>query len=63
IGVIPIPDAVNVVATYPIGLVEGGDEALVTAFIAYILSAEGQVTLVEYGFSPVSAGLATPAAG
>jgi len=63
IGVIPIPDAVNVVATYPIGLVEGGDEALGTAFIAYILSAEGQVTLVEYGFSPVSAGLATPAAG
>jgi len=63
IGVIPIPDAVNVVATYSIGLVEGGDEALGTAFIAYILSAEGQATLVEYGFSPVSAGLATPAAG
>ncbi len=54
VELIEIPDAVNVVATYPIAAVEGGDEALAEAFIAYILSPEGQATLEEYGFEPLT---------
>jgi molybdate transport system substrate-binding protein len=51
---IAIPDSLNVIATYPIAAVAGGDEALADAFIAYVLSPEGQKTLEEFGFAPVS---------
>ncbi|HEV2107715.1 MAG TPA: molybdate ABC transporter substrate-binding protein [Thermomicrobiales bacterium] len=47
---IEIPDNVNVVASYPTAEVAGGDHALAAAFIAYVLSPEGQATLGEYGF-------------
>ncbi|CAA9566384.1 MAG: Molybdenum ABC transporter, substrate-binding protein ModA [uncultured Thermomicrobiales bacterium] len=47
---VEIPDAVNVVAAYPIAPVQGGDAALATAFIGYLLGPEGQATLQEYGF-------------
>ena len=53
VQVIAIPDEVNVIATYPIAAVSGGDEALATAFIAYLLGPEGQATLAEFGFEPV----------
>jgi ABC-type molybdate transport system substrate-binding protein len=43
-----------VIATYPIATVTGGDEALGGAFIAYLLSDEGQATLEEFGFTPVA---------
>ena len=53
VQVIQIPDAVNIVASYPIAAVTGGDAALADAFIAYVLSPEGQATLVDFGFEPV----------
>jgi molybdate transport system substrate-binding protein len=54
VNLIEIPADLNVIATYPIATVIGGDEALGDAFIAYVLSDEGQATLVEFGFEPVS---------
>lgn len=50
---VEIPADVNVVATYPIAPVAGGDEALADAFIAYVLGDEGQATLEDFGFAPV----------
>jgi molybdate transport system substrate-binding protein len=49
---IEIPAAVNVIAKYPIAAVEGGDAALARAFIDYVLGAEGQATLRQFGFEP-----------
>ena len=54
VQLIEIPEAVNIVATYPIAAVAGGDAALAEAFIAYVLSADGQATLSDFGFEPVS---------
>jgi molybdate transport system substrate-binding protein len=53
VQVIDIPDEVNVVATYPVAALVRGDEALASAFIAYLLGAEGQSTLTSFGFEPV----------
>ena len=50
VQVIEIPDPVNVIAEYPIAPVEGGDAALATAFIAYVLGPDGQGTLAGAGF-------------
>ncbi len=52
---IEIPDALNTVAQYPIAPLndsKNGDAA--AQFIAFILSAEGQAILVQYGFIPVT---------
>jgi len=49
---IAIPDPVNVVASYPIAPVAGGNRALADAFISYVLSPEGQAILQRYGFEP-----------
>jgi molybdate transport system substrate-binding protein len=54
VQVVDIPDAVNVIATYPVSVLAGGDEALGSAFIAYLLSEEGQAMLESYGFQPVT---------
>ncbi len=64
VRIIAIPAGVNVVAEYPVAAVRGGaNEAGARAFIAYLLSAEGQATLQKWGFVPVraisSAGLVT----
>jgi len=49
---IPIPDEVNVIATYPIAVVTGSEEAdLAQGFVDYVLD-DGQQTLAEYGFLP-----------
>lgn len=53
VEIIEIPEAVNVIASYPIAPVEGGDTALANAFIAYVLGPEGQATLENYGFTPL----------
>jgi molybdate transport system substrate-binding protein len=53
VQLIDIPAENNVIATYPIATVTGGDEALGEAFIAYVLSDEGQATLEAFGFTPV----------
>jgi molybdate transport system substrate-binding protein len=52
---VPIPDSVNVIATYPIVAVKGGkNSSLANAFIGYVLSADGQATLQAFGFLPAS---------
>jgi molybdate transport system substrate-binding protein len=52
---VPIPDSVNVTATYPIVAVKGTkNSALADAFIAYVLSADGQTKLQSFGFLPAS---------
>lgn len=54
IALITIPDDVNVIATYPIAVVIGSQEAdLAQRFVNYVLG-EGQQTLAEYGFLPAS---------
>lgn len=50
---VEIPEAGNVVATYPIAALEQSGNALAaSAFMAFVLSAEGQATLAKYGFLP-----------
>ncbi|HJY32168.1 MAG TPA: molybdate ABC transporter substrate-binding protein [Actinomycetota bacterium] len=52
ITLIPIPDEVNVIATYPIAVVNGSEEAnLAKGFVDFVLG-DGQRTLAEYGFLP-----------
>jgi len=53
VRLIEIPDLVNVLATYPIAPVVGGDPGLSAAFIGYLLGRDGQDTLAAYGFGPV----------
>ncbi|MDQ3525513.1 MAG: molybdate ABC transporter substrate-binding protein [Chloroflexota bacterium] len=51
VEIIKMPEAVNVIATYPIAPVEGGDAPLAEAFIAYVRGPEGQSTLEDHGFT------------
>jgi molybdate transport system substrate-binding protein len=53
VHVVEIPDAVNVIATYPVAVLAQGDRALGSAFVAYLLSNEGQALLERFGFRPV----------
>ena len=49
---IEIPDDINVIATYPIAVVDDTQEAdLASSFVDYVLG-PGQQTLAEYGFLP-----------
>jgi len=51
---IEIPKDLNVIATYPIAPVQdSANGELAAAFIASVLSAEGQSSLANYGFIPV----------
>jgi molybdate transport system substrate-binding protein len=52
VTLIDIPDSVNVVASYPVAAVTGGNADAANAFITYLLSAEGQATLASFGFQP-----------
>lgn len=48
---VAIPEEVNVIATYPIGVLEAsGNAEVAEAFMAYVLGDEGQAVLKEYGF-------------
>lgn len=50
---VPIPDQYNVVATYPMVVVKDTKQATAAAaFIAFVLSAQGQSILSSYGFEP-----------
>ena len=52
---VQIPDANNVIATYPIVAVKAStNAAAANAFIAYVLSAAGQAKLQSFGFLPAS---------
>lgn len=54
ITLIEIPEAINVVATYPIAIVNGSEEADVAQrFVDYVLG-DGQQTLAGYGFLPAT---------
>jgi molybdate transport system substrate-binding protein len=53
ITAIAIPDTVNVVASYPIAVLSGAPHAdLAKAWIALVLSKEGQAILAAAGFKP-----------
>lgn len=55
VTIISIPAPVNVVAEYPVAIVKGAaNEAGARAFIAYLLSAEGQAILQQWGFVPIA---------
>lgn len=50
---IPIPDAYNTLATYPIAITDDTPyPELAQAFITFVLSGEGQAILTEWGFIP-----------
>jgi len=50
---VQIPDAINVIATYPIAVVDGSSHADVAkAFVEYVTGPAGQATLKDYGFLP-----------
>ena len=52
VATIEIPDEINVIATYPIAVVTGTEEAdLAQGFGDHVLG-DGQQTLAEYGFLP-----------
>jgi molybdate transport system substrate-binding protein len=52
---IDIPDNIDVIASYPIArLKQSGHADVAGAFIAFVLSAEGQGILAKYGFLPLS---------
>jgi molybdate transport system substrate-binding protein len=54
VTLITIPDDVNVIATYPIAVVSGSQEAdLAQRFVDYVLG-EGQQTLADHGFLPAA---------
>jgi molybdate transport system substrate-binding protein len=49
-----IPDSLNVIAVYPIGVLkESGNPAAAQSFIDFVKSAEGKAILAKYGFTPV----------
>ncbi len=51
---LPIPDAVNTLATYPIALTnDTSNPTLAEAFVDYVLSDAGQDVLVKWGFTSV----------
>ena len=47
---VPIPEADNVIATYPIATLQSNNVA--ATFIQFVLSADGQAILERYGFLP-----------
>jgi molybdate transport system substrate-binding protein len=54
VSVVTIPDSLNVIAVYPVGVVRGAKNAAAgQAFIDYVKSAEGKAILQKYGFMPV----------
>jgi molybdate transport system substrate-binding protein len=54
VQLIAIPDELNTIAGYPIAPISDSQQpALAEAFVAYVLSAEGQATLANFGFIPV----------
>jgi molybdate transport system substrate-binding protein len=56
VAALEIPDALNVLAEYPIApLNDSANEETAAAFVAYVLGEAGQAILVEFGFGPVAA--------
>lgn len=54
VTVIVIPDSLNAVAVYPIGVLQRSkNPAMAQSFIDYVKSSEGKDILKKYGFTPV----------
>ncbi len=52
---IEIPSDFNVVAKYPIAVLNDAPQAdLAASFVAFVLSSDGQATLKKWGFTPVA---------
>jgi molybdate transport system substrate-binding protein len=52
---VPIPDAQNVIAVYPIAVLTANtNPSASTAFVDYVESSKGQATLASFGFLPPS---------
>ena len=49
---VPVPDAANVVAVYPIAPVAGGNPRPARAFVDFVTGPTGQRILAAYGFLP-----------
>lgn len=54
LNVVEFPAGVPTTATYPIAATTAGSQDLANAFIAFVLSPDGQAILTEYGFSSVA---------
>ncbi|NMC78177.1 MAG: molybdate ABC transporter substrate-binding protein, partial [Chloroflexi bacterium] len=55
VGMMDIPDDLNTIATYPIATVSDSKNAdLADAFVAFILSPDGQQVMANYGFVPAA---------
>jgi molybdate transport system substrate-binding protein len=55
VGRLNIPDALNTIAAYPIApLSDSKNAGLARAFVALVLSPEGQQILAKYGFAPAA---------
>jgi molybdate transport system substrate-binding protein len=52
VEMIPIPDALNIIAEYPIAALNEGDTDLASEFIEFLLSDEGQRIMADWGFRP-----------
>jgi molybdate transport system substrate-binding protein len=53
VAAVPIPDAQNAIATYPIIVVKpSSNTAGAQAFVKYVVGPKGQATLKSYGFLP-----------
>lgn len=50
LNVIEFPEGLPINAGYPIASVEGGDNRMANAFIAFVMSDDGQAILRQYGF-------------
>src|SRR5579871_5027007 len=56
-GIVYIPDAFNVIATYPIAPLKNSKQSSTAQqFIAYVMSSDGQNVLASYGFIAASQG-------
>lgn len=47
---VAVPDALNTLASYPIAVTRGGNEAGGRAFVQFVLSPQGQEALARWGF-------------
>jgi molybdate transport system substrate-binding protein len=65
LGTLAIPDNLNTIAVYPIGVVKGSKQAATAQqFVNAVLAADGQATLARFGFLPAGQGPQyTPPAG
>ena len=64
VRVLSIPDGTNVVAGYPVALLQASAEPkLAGEFIQFLLSPQGQNILIEHGFGAVDAGQGPPSGG